>query len=249
MISVEIGQTVPLYFIVETTDGNPALGEAGALPENVINSGSWTTNGISPLVSLGYGRYTSTLDLSLLSVTDGDIIQLRYKGPTTKESKGETLIIGTLLQDPISVSNYGSVNDADLFFSGMVNTQAWDSASTVDRLKSLKQATRIIDRLNFAGEKTDENQVLQFPRDASTSVPDDIKIACYHIAIMLLDDYDQEIESEKLMTNMNKYQSVQSYYDRSFIPEYKVAGIPSAIAWGYLKPYLRDSRELTLVRS
>lgn len=249
MRSVGVGETVVVYFNVELTGGGPALSETGGVPQALLNTGSWSTNGFSSLASSGYGRYYANLDTSLLSVANGDVIQTRYQGPATKEAKGDTFIVGEAIADPISISCYGSLNEANTYFANMLNTRPWDSASNDDRWKSLRQATQMIDRLNFAGEIANEGQVLQFPRAGDTSVPEDIKFATYHIAMMLLDGFDPEIEQEKLMTNMNKYQAVQSYYDRSFIPDYRVAGIPSAIAWGYLRPYLRDSRELTLVRA
>lgn len=252
MRNVGVGESVNVYFKVETLDGNPALNEAGNQPQILLNNGSWVTNGIGLLVDQGYGSYYAVLNTNSISVTDGDIIQTRYQGIITKESTGDTFYVGSQVAEPISLLCYGSVNEADLFFSRRLNTRPWDEATKTDKLKALCTATDLIDRLNFAGEQTYTGQKLQFPRKGCSTqddvIPEDIKIATYHIAIMLLDDYDPEIEQEKLMVTSNKYQASQTLYDRSYIPEYRVAGIPSGIAWGHLKPYLRDARELSLAR-
>lgn len=130
--------------------------------------------------------------------------------------------------------------DAQTYFDGRLNTEPWDNATSGDRDKALSMGTQLIDRLNFLGEKTDENQVLQFPRDADTSIPDDIQYACCECALALLDGVDPEMEFANLSMVSQGYSSVRSTYDRSRPAEYILAGIPSAIAWRYLKPYIRD---------
>ena len=109
-------------------------------------------------------------------------------------------------------------------------------------------ATEAIDRLNYLGEKTDSSQANQFPRDADTVVPDDIKIACAEIAIMLLDGFDVELELEQLKMVSQGYANVRSTYDRTTPPPHIVAGIASSVAWRYIKPYLRDVNSFLINR-
>lgn len=139
--------------------------------------------------------------------------------------------------------------DAQTYFDGRLNTDPWDSATSGDRDKALAMATSLIDRLNFLGEKTDENQALQFPRDADTDIPDDIKFACCECALALLDGVDPEMEYENLSMVSQGYSNVRSTYDRSRPAEHILAGIPSVIAWRYLKPYIRDAQSVDLERA
>jgi len=143
---------------------------------------------------------------------------------------------------------YCTIAEADAYFSGRLNTDAWDDATSGDQVKALVQATRMIDRLNFKGEMTDEDQQFQFPRDDDTLVPEDIKYACSEIALALLDGVDPELEFDNLRMVSQGYANVRSTYDKDSPPQHFVAGIPSVTAWRYLKPYLRDVNAVDLSR-
>jgi len=134
------------------------------------------------------------------------------------------------------------------YFTLRLNSAPWDGATDGDKDKSLTQATMIIDQLNFRGEKTDEAQVLQFPRYDDSVIPQDIQNACAEIALALLDGVDPELEFENLTMVSQGYGPVKSTYNRSALPEHKIAGVPSMMAWRYLKPYLRDHRTVDLSR-
>ncbi len=265
--TIEVGGTATVYFDVLLIDNvSPALNEAGNQPQTLVNAGSFSDNGISVLVSQNYGRYTATLTASGLSVAVGDVIRTRYKGAITAEIFGDTFLVvdseGAASTDVISISYYGSLQSADLFFSQRLNVRKWTTSSNADKIKALTMATQLIDRLNFAGYKANEGQVLQFPRkneytdphtleETETSddlVPSDIKNATYLVAYKLLDGYDPDTQAMMIPVEMSKYQSTQTYYDRSFIPEFMQAGIPSSEAWNYIRPYLRDPREVELSR-
>lgn len=146
---------------------------------------------------------------------------------------------------------YISVEDAQDYFDERLNTSAWDDHSVSgdnSQEKALKQATRIINRLNFIGDKTDSAQENQFPRGGDTEIPSDIEIACCEIAIALLDGVDPEIELENLNMKTSAYGQTKVDYDRTNPAEHIIAGVPSATAWRYLKPYLRDSRLVAVTR-
>jgi hypothetical protein len=143
---------------------------------------------------------------------------------------------------------YATIVEGDIYFSMRLNSEVWEDANTADKQKALEQGTIIIDRLNFAGCKTDENQSEQFPRGEDTVVPEDIKSADCEIALALLDGVDPEIESENLRMTAHKYGSVQTNYDVGSPPLNVIAGVPSMSAWRYLVPYLRDQRAITLHR-
>jgi hypothetical protein len=167
---------------------------------------------------------------------------------------------------------YVTIAEAQAYFDQRLHERAWSQASPADREKAILAATRIIDRLNFKGYKAsvyaylkslsdpsqasqDEinaasrQQELQFPRDADTQIPEEIKIACFEIAYSLLDGVDPDIELENLAVISHGYGSVRTTYSRSHNPpEHLNAGVPSAIAWRYLRPFLREPGGITLSR-
>lgn len=168
---------------------------------------------------------------------------------------------------------YGTLSEANNYFDNRLRSVAWKRAKKEDKKSAMHEATQMIDRLNFMGIKTDVNQVHQFPRgpsprilhhqlligvplcgctetvrEANTVVPTDIKYACFEIAIKLIQGYDPDREADILATNHQTYSGVRTGYDRTFIPDYMRAGIPSFRAWSYLKPYLRNPEEINLIR-
>jgi len=174
---------------------------------------------------------------------------------------------------------YGTVAEADSYFGTRLYSTAWDTASAGNKTKALEQATRIIDRLNFAGEKnaahlvrisltgrddfeinlTQEQydailaagltQELEFPRGSDTVVPGDIKIACYEIAYALIDGVDPDREYEDQGVISQGYASVRTTYDRSIVLEHTNSGIPSPTAWRYLRPFIKSGKNLKILRA
>lgn len=164
---------------------------------------------------------------------------------------------------------YVSMSEAQTYFDDRLHETAWSEASPADRQKSLIAATRIIDRLNFKGYKkpvydllasnpdatqaeinaASATQETQFPRDTDSDVPAEIKIACYEIAYALLDGIDPDLELENLSIISHGYASVRTTYSRSHNPiEHLNAGVPSATAWRYLRPFLRDPGGIIISR-
>jgi hypothetical protein len=146
------------------------------------------------------------------------------------------------------MSYYGTVNDADDYLGGYLNTSAWFETSPPDRAKALRGATDLIDRLNYVGDKTDAHQELQFPRGGDAEVPTPVLQACYWIALRLIDGVDPETEADLVNTIQDGWVATAKY-DRSFIPRRLAAGIPSDKAWQLLYPYLRDPGNIALLRS
>jgi hypothetical protein len=168
---------------------------------------------------------------------------------------------------------YGTIAEATDYFANRLHETAWTNADVTDRPKALMAATRIIDTLNFKGDKhsvwvwdqanplgtpnatpandriADATQSLQFPRDDDTDVPEDIRVACYEIAHSLLDNKDPEIELENLRVNTESYGGTKTVYgpDLTYV-EHLINMIPSALAWRILRPYLRDEAAISLPR-
>ena len=181
----------------------------------------------------------------------------------------------------IFTDHYGTVAEAQDYFDNRLHEFAWSNALPVDRPKALIFATRIIDTLNFKGNKAaihtllvnagcsqdigqaiDCNcvtqaavqaasltQNLEFPRGQDTDVPDVIKCTTFEIAHSLLDGKDPEIELENLGIISQGYASVRTTYSRSHVPvEHIVNYVPNALAWRWLRPFLRDEDAIILTR-
>lgn len=147
----------------------------------------------------------------------------------------------------IPTTAYLTIEQAQVYFDERLNNDAWDDSSTVDKNVALKQATRLIDRLSFAGDKTDSAQANQFPRGGDTTIPDDIEIACCEIAYAILDDADLELDYESQRMSSETYGKVRAVYT-SDLDNHILCGIPSIIAWRHLIPYLRGNETILLTR-
>lgn len=89
----------------------------------------------------------------------------------------------------------------------------------------------------------DATQDLEFPRGQGTEVPQEIKWACYEIALALIEGFDPEDATDRLNVIRQSYSAVRTTYDNtSAAMEYLVYGVPTARVWNWLKPYLTDSR-------
>lgn len=169
----------------------------------------------------------------------------------------------------VNLTYYGTLVEANQYFDNRLHERAWYGAKPADRPKALIAATRIIDALNFKGYKhtvyellqsnpyaTDDEirtqeaaQALEFPRGADTEVPEAIRIACYELAHSLLDGRDPELELENLGISSQGYESVRTTYARNQVPiEHIVNGVPNAMAWRLIRPFLRDEDAIRLSR-
>jgi hypothetical protein len=166
-------------------------------------------------------------------------------------------------------SYYGTLDEADEYFTNRLHEYSWFKAAPAKRPKALIAARRIIDTLNFKGRKStvyallqaDENatdeeiriqeaaQPLEFPRGNDEEVPDAIKMAQFEIAHSLLDGKDPEMELENLGIISQGVESVRTTYNRSQVPiEHIVNGVPNALAWRFIRPFLRDEDAIKLAR-
>lgn len=148
------------------------------------------------------------------------------------------------------MSSYISVEDADDYFeANRLITDAWDNSSATLKAKALNMSTKLIDQLNFDGDKTSELQTNQFPRGGDTVIPTSIQEATAECAYALLDGVDIDFEFDNLWTNQQSIASVRSAHRTDDVPEHKLVGIPSYLAWRLLKPYLRTNEPITIMRT
>lgn len=277
--TIKVGETDPIlsrvYFRVLLLDNaSPALGEAGMQPQISINGVSGFSGiGISILTSVGFGQYTAQLTGVF---APNDIITCIYtRSGVTGVAQGDTFLVidsSFTAANPVlaQYATYGTLLSAERFFASRLNVPAWTAANNNDKMTALRMATQAIDRLNFAGEKTNCNQLLQFPRKNvwvevilspldltdlyeivstfDTDIPDEIKKACFLCAYRFLDGWDADTELEVLEASSQKLGPVLTSYDRSRLPIWVQCGIPSGTAWSILLPFLRDSKEILLSR-
>ena len=143
---------------------------------------------------------------------------------------------------------YGTESDGTIYFSERLGSDAWTDASSTDRVKALKQSTRIIDNMKFVGLKLDEDQEHQFPRGDDETVPEDIEFATYEIAIALLDGFDPNSAVEDAVVTSEAFSDVKVTYDRSNAMIWKSVGIPNITAWNYLSKYILNPGAMKLSR-
>jgi len=149
------------------------------------------------------------------------------------------------------MTHYGSVTDADTYFSTqrLDDGSEWEGQDPARKQVAIQQATNIIDRLNFAGSKTVSTQTLEFPRFTDTVVPTPVEHACYEIAYQLLvEGRDPDIELENMDKSVVNQGAGRSRKDVRRTPLHILNGIPSAVAYRMLVPYLKDGRSITLLR-
>jgi hypothetical protein len=145
---------------------------------------------------------------------------------------------------------YASLVDSDLYFLTRLHSDGWDETSLSDRTAALTTATLLIDRLNFRGDKAVSTQANEFPRGDDTVVPEDIKIACMEIAYsMLVDGRDPDIELENLAIVSEGFANIRDTRNDQFVHEHINAGIVSARAWKFIRPYLRNDKSFKITRT
>ena len=170
---------------------------------------------------------------------------------------------------PTPYSSYATIQEAQAYFDCKLHESAWSTSNPLQREPALIEASRIIDSLNFKGEKNvvyllldadadstaaeiraaNATQVLEFPRGADTVVPDRILWACFEITYALLDGVDPQMELESMSMNDYGIGSVRASFNRTQAPqEHFMNGVPSATAWKYLVPFLRGGDHCRLIR-
>jgi len=144
------------------------------------------------------------------------------------------------------MASYGTYADGDTYFATRLWVSAWTGATDANKTIALAEATTRIDQLRFYGEKTDDDQDNEFPRD-DDDTPDEIAYACFEIAMELLDGRNPDLEFENLSIKTYRFDKVSTERSEA-MPEHILAGIPSVVAWRYLKPYLASNRTLRISR-
>lgn len=78
----------------------------------------------------------------------------------------------------VDTNSYVDIAAADAYFVDRYGSAAWDALTDPDKESALLSAMPMLEGYcTWSGEKTDDAQALEFPRDGDTEVPQDIKNA------------------------------------------------------------------------
>jgi hypothetical protein len=143
---------------------------------------------------------------------------------------------------------YGTIEGADRYFSEQLYGEFWETQTAEKKQKALITATRAIDLLNFAGSKTDDSQVLEFPRNGDTEVAEAIQRASYEEALARLRGIDPVTEAGNLHVSARVFGKLRTDYDNRSAPQHITHGIASYAAWKLVLPYLAQARGVKLRR-
>lgn len=255
-----VGEQVKIDFTTQDpTTG--AAADADSLPTGTLIRNSSDTNITVTVTNKATGEYKAEFTIPI-TWSEGDEVQLRINATVVGVAGKKIIWTRSLLPSKSSTQQatesavfttgtiYGSVSDADNYFTTeRLFSQDWLQEDSTDRSVALTQASRLIDNLRFIGEKAEEDQTLEFPRNGDTSIPRDIVVACYEIAYALLvEGRDLEFEGEQVGEVSTSFGSSRLRVEPALIHEAKAHSIPSVAAWRHLKPYLIPSDTITLSR-
>ncbi len=253
--------------ILSQNSGAPTPTGIGTLVQITANRYYAQINTSALSLAVGDILVTEYLNAGIDQPSPGDTFQVT--DPTTNNAQPSLPAAAYL--------SYVAVAEADVYFSMRLNRPLWVSTLPQQKLMALVEATQRIDRLNYGGKKADPAQLLQFPRGNTYTkpvppsapvnqllfnsidpfetivskdpyVPTDVKIATAELAYKLIDGVDPDVEIDRLATESQGFSSVKTIYNRKYIPEHVLAGIPSPLAWAHLRPYLRDPRTVRITR-
>jgi len=146
--------------------------------------------------------------------------------------------------------SYVTNENADIYFVTRYPSDEWDIAIDKDKTQTLATATRLINQLNFVGDKAVSTQINEFPRGLATTIliPVAIMDACCEIAYALLEGHDVNYDIETLNVVNSKFGNVTLNKDIHSTSMHLIHGIPSGIAWQLLRPYLRATSTIKIER-
>lgn len=136
---------------------------------------------------------------------------------------------------------YISISDADAYFEKKFNYQLWAGSNFTTKTRALSEASLLLDNFNYSGTKTEESQEHEFPRNSETEIPEKMQWACAEIAYSILGGYNVDEAIAQLSVVSQGFASVRATYARDRVPEHLRYGIPSILAWGYIRPYLQPA--------
>ena len=104
-------------------------------------------------------------------------------------------------------NSYLSVADADEIILKQTNSDNWNDATNETKQMLLIQASYAVDgAVKYKGTKTSSTQLLEFPRNGETIIPNNIKFAVALTAMKISnDDIFKNIKSETIAKHTTEY--------------------------------------------
>ena len=110
------------------------------------------------------------------------------------------LFIPSTDEDYIEATSYLSITDADELINAQRNSDEWSSLAEDDKKVFLNQASLAVDGVYaYKNLRTDESQILKFPRNGAVIIPASLKYAVALLALRYAKGEDsRDVLSEKI---------------------------------------------------
>ncbi len=153
----------------------------------------------------------------------------------------------------VAIVPYADRTYGNAYFLQRVGSEDWTGATDADKDAALAEATRLMDLLPLVGNKQDNAQVREFPRDVDdgTEVDTEVVNACCEVALALLqgNTLDQLSESVGLTAEGTGDASASYAGERGAMALVDDSfGLPSPTAARQLAPWIEDPREIDITR-
>lgn len=144
--------------------------------------------------------------------------------------------------DSVAYDTYRTLAQANEYLNASITSQAvaWRAATDDTKRRALVEATRYLDTILWKGNKTDEDQELEWPRSntgvdglGTTEIPVGINKACMELAAMFISDSDLRSNLDQVDAKRLKAGSVEIEYFRGSTVQTRTA-LPKTIV-----PYVR----------
>lgn len=145
-----------------------------------------------------------------------------------------------------TASSYLDATSADTLAASRPTNAAWATASSVEKLAALEEATRRIDGMILRGTKYDSDQALEFPRiidgvtvgnaDQDAEVPSQVLWACLEEAIAILAAGSGSLKD--LQEQGVQSMSIGGKLSYTFIAGAGDSGLQSTAAKRYMRRYI-----------
>lgn len=155
----------------------------------------------------------------------------------------------------VGTNSYISLADANTYFNARLYCDAWTTSTDDNKSKALLMATAKIDRQRLKGEKVDDSQTLQFPREifvgrnymdayrgegwyTEDAISQDVKNATCEEALKILQNgasANQRLELQQQGVKRFKLGNLEEEYNGTSSTVEKLLSLEARL---YLKKYL-----------
>ena len=130
----------------------------------------------------------------------------------------------------VEATSYLTIAQADGIIAGQRGFDAWMSLSVQVKMVILNQSSLVVDgAFSYKGKRTDENQLLKFPRGGSTSIPAGIGFAVALLSLQYAkDEALKGITSEsigKMRWTFERPHNGLTDYVLSFLRQFRAKGV------------------------